>query len=180
MQINGRDNRMRKGYLLNEMLVVIAVLAITLGLSTKLLKGVISDIPKMQKDFQSNVSINHMLDTLQNDIETATALPKKTAKLESNGKTLLIALDGSVLVYTLEDDNIVKSKIGSADQPLPEIIDTWHVPNAKVSWKAWGNDSSNAVEVTTYIERNRHGKLEKKLKNSHVYFVGLRQKLMGR
>lgn len=180
MQRNGRDNRMRKGYLLNEMLVVIAVLAITLGLSTKLLKGVVSDIPKMQKDFQSNVSTNHMLDKLQNDIEAATALPKKTAELESNEKTLLIALDDSILVYTLEDDKIVKSKIGSADQTQPEIIDTWHAPNAKVSWKVWQNHDNNAIEVTTYIERNRHGKLEKKLKNSHVYFVGLRQKLTDR
>ena len=171
---------MRKGYLLNEMLVVIAVLAITLGLCTKLLKGVISDIPKMQKDFQSNVSINHMLDRLQNDIEAAIALPKKTAKLDSDEKTLLIALDDSVLVYTLEDDRIVKSKIGPADQTKLEIIDTWHAPNAKVSWKVWRNHGNNAIEVTTYIERNRHGKLKKKLKNSHVYFVGLRQKLMGR
>lgn len=179
MHRNGRSNKMRKGYLLNEMLVVIAVLAITLGLCTKLLRGVISDIPKMQKDFQSSFSVNDMLDKLQTDIEGAVALPKETAKLKSDEKTLLIAMEDSVLVYYLEDDNVIKSKILPGSPTESELVTKWHIPNAKISWKTWGDDDYTAIEVTTYIERNIQGNVRKKLKNSHVYFVGLKQKLMG-
>jgi hypothetical protein len=49
----------------------------------------------------------------------------------------------------------------------------WSVPNAVVQWHVWRNNGKGyAVEVKTYVKQKLREKWQKKLANSHLYFVG--------
>lgn len=160
----------RKGYTLIEVIIMLGVLAVVTGLCTKAFRVIIIDIPQMHKDFQVNVTVSHMLRRLQNDIETAKSLPDNIGGLQSGDDVLLIETDDGVIVYRFNDGKVSKDKVVPG-----EDVDMWNVPRADISWKVWKKGGAGyAVEVTRSIKRRVLGNWQKKLKNSHVYFVGIR------
>lgn len=56
-----------------------------------------------------------------------------------------------------------------------EVGDTrvWSVPHAKVKWQVWVEKGKGyAVQVKSHIEHEVRGHWERKMANSHLYFVG--------
>ncbi|RKY12254.1 MAG: hypothetical protein DRP65_01860 [Planctomycetota bacterium] len=160
----------RKGYMLIEVIIMLSILAVVTGLCARTFRIVIVDIPQMHKDIQANVTVSHMLRRLQNDIETAKSLPDNIGPLQSGDEVLLIGTEDGVIVYRLNGGKVTKDKAVSG-----EDIDMWNVPRADISWKVWKKGGAGyAVEVTRSIKRKVLGCWEKKLKNSHVYFLGIR------
>ena len=166
----------RKGYSLIEVIIMLSVLAMVTGLCAKAFRVIIVDIPQMHKDFQVNITVSYMLRRQQNDIETAKSLPDNIGSLQSGDEILLIETGDGVIGYRLGEDKVTKVKVVSGEDSGMQEAYTWSVPRASIEWKvSKRNGKAEAVEVTRSIKRKVFGHWENKLKNSHVYFVGIRQ-----
>ena len=78
-----------------------------------------------------------------------------------------------MISYQLKDDKVLKYNLTDNQPNIAEEQKVWSVPNAKVQWKVWRKDMSGyAVEVRTHIDYKLKRHLEKKMANSHLYFVG--------
>ena len=166
----------RKGYALLEVIIMLSVLALVTGLLTKAFRVIIVDIPQMYEDFQVNVTVSYMLRRLQNDIETAKSLPDNIGPLQSGDEILLIESNDGVIAYRLDEGKVAKDKVVPGEDVDMQNVYVWNVPRADISWKVWKKRGAGyAVEVTRSIKRKGLGLWEKKLQNSHVYFVGTRR-----
>ena len=165
---------MRKGWALTETIVLILVLAITLSIFAGPLRLLLADMPRLQKDFQTNVSVLDMLRQLRTDVDAAVKLPEAAANNKAGQQLLLIETLEGVIRYKLTAEEIIRSKTDSYENQKLRDKDVWQMPNAKINWKLWKrNGKGYAIEVTTGIEHTILGHREKKLQNSHVFFVGV-------
>ena len=94
------------------------------------------------------------------------------------GNRLLIKLADSVVCYQLKDGQVRRCKVTDEGELDSKGAGIWPVPNAKMNWRVQRKDGKAiAVEVDTHIEYELRGRCEKKMANSHLYFVGLFEKL---
>ncbi len=167
---------MRKGFTLVEMLVVIIVLPFVMLVLDGLFSTLIRDIPRSYRVMQENTSLLSMLEQMQQDIDKAKGLPESFDEYTTSNKLLLIELAEGMICYQLEDDKartVRRSSLASRVTGDESRITVWSVPHAKVEWQVWRKDGGGyAVEVKTHIEHKIQGHWQKKMVNSHLYFVG--------
>ncbi|MBC8470697.1 MAG: hypothetical protein H8D56_14590 [Planctomycetes bacterium] len=165
---------MRKGFSLVEVLTVVIVLPFIMIVLDGLFRTLIKDIPRSYQVVQANTSLLSMLREMQKDIDKAKGLPETYNEYTAGDKMLLIDLPEGMICYQLKDDKVLRYNL-TDNQPNNALQQkVWSVPNAKIQWKVWRNNTSGyAAEVQTHIEYKIRGKhLEKKMANSHLYFVG--------
>jgi len=173
---------MRKGFTLVEMLVVITIIPFVSVALAGLFTTIISDIPRSYRVTQENTNLLSMLRQMHKDIDTAKGLPESFEERTTNNELLLIELADGMICYQLKDGEVLRRKLTDAQQgssePSPrrglgEDTTVWSVPHAKVQWQVWKKDGGGyAVEVKTHIEHKVRGNWQKKMANSHLYFVG--------
>jgi prepilin-type N-terminal cleavage/methylation domain-containing protein len=178
---------MRKGFTLVELLVVIIVLPFLMLVLNDLFRTLIKDIPRSYRVVQENTSLLSMLEQMQKDIDKAKGLPESFGEYTTGDKVLLIELAEGMICYQLKDEKVLRSSLGSRVTGDESRITVWSIPHAKVEWQVWRKDRSGpptagfdrnpallgAVEVKTHIEHKIRGEhWEKKMANSHLYFVG--------
>jgi prepilin-type N-terminal cleavage/methylation domain-containing protein len=178
---------MRKGFTLVEVLIVVIVLPFMMLVLDDFFRTLIKDIPRSYQVVQENASLLSMLEQMQKDIDRAKGLPESFDEYISGDKLLLIELAEGMICYQLKDKKVLRRKLTDNQQspPAAGIIQNpallsalgqtvWSVPNAKVEWQVWRKDGDGyAVEVKTHIEHKIRGDhWEKKMANSHLYFVG--------
>ena len=163
---------MRKGFTLVEVLVVIVVLPFIMLVLGGLFSTLIRDIPRSYRVVQENTSLLSMLEQMQQDIDKAKGLPESFDGHTASGELLLIELADIVICYQLKDDKVLRRKLTDNQQSNDEEEIVWTVPHANVTWQVWRKGKSGyAVEVQTHIEHKVGGHWEKKMANSHLYFV---------
>jgi prepilin-type N-terminal cleavage/methylation domain-containing protein len=163
---------MRKGFTLVEILVVIIVLPFVMLVLDGLFSTLIRDIPRSYRVVQENTSLLSMLEQMQQDINKAKGLPESFDEYTTSNKLLLIELTEGMICYQLKDDKVLRSKLTDNQQSNAGERRVWSVPHAKVEWQVWRKDKGGyAVEVKTHIEHKVGGNWEKKMANSHLYFV---------
>ena len=161
---------MRKGFTIPEMFGVIVLLAFATLWFGPVFAILLRDIPRSYRLVQEHTTMLNILQQMRSDIETAKALT------ESSGQLLAEGPDG-VVCYRLSDGKAVRSKQNSAASGNIEDETIWSVPHAKIRWAVWKkNDKGYAAEVEAYLEYYAGENLQKKMANSHLYFVGARQK----
>ena len=164
---------MRKGFALVEMLAVIIILPFVLVVLAGLFTTIISDIPRSYRVIQANTSLLSMLRQMQGDIDAAKQLPESFGQYATDDELLLIKLADGMICYQLKDDKVLRRKLTNTQEGSGGGTAVWSVPHAKVEWQVWRKDSGGyAVQVKTHIEHKVRGNLEKKMANSHLYFVG--------
>jgi type II secretory pathway pseudopilin PulG len=164
---------MRKGFFLVELVVVIAVITLVSVPLARLSTATFRDIPRSYRAINSNTSILNALKQIQKDVNAAKGFPKSFGAYTANNETLLIKLTDNIICYQLKDSQILKLKLANTNAGNAEEITRWPVPKAKVEWQVWRkNNKGYAVEVRTCIEQKSGDRLEKKMANSHLYFVG--------
>jgi prepilin-type N-terminal cleavage/methylation domain-containing protein len=164
---------MRKGFTLVEVLVVLAVLPFLMIVFGGLFNTLIKDIPRSHRVVQENTSLLSMLDRIQKDIDKAKGLPESFGEYTAGDKLLLIELAEGMICYQLKDDKVLRHKLTDNQQSNALEQTVWSVPHAKVEWQVRRkNGGGYALEVQTHIEHIVQGHLEKKMANSHLYFVG--------
>lgn len=164
---------MRKGFTLVEVLVVLAVLPFMMIVFGGLFNTLIKDIPRSHRVVQENTSLLSMLDWIQKDIDQAKGLPESFDEYITSDKLLLIELAEGMVCYQLKDDKVLRYTLTDSQQSNALEQTVWSVPHAKVEWQVRRkNGGGYAVEVQTHIEHIVHGRWEKKMANSHLYFIG--------
>ena len=165
---------MRKGFTLIELLVVVIILPFFAVIIDGLFRTLIKDIPRSHRVVQENTTVLSSLDQMQKDIDKALGLPESFKGYASGDKLLLIELpDNSVICYQLKDDKVIRYQLKADQQGDITEKTVWLVPHAKVNWRVQRKDGNGyAVEVQTHIEHEVLGHLEKKMANSHLYFLG--------
>ena len=164
---------MRKGFTITEVLIAVIVLPFMILILDGLFKTLIKDIPRSYKVVQINTSLLSMLKEIQQDIDKAKELPKTYKEYTAGDRVLLIDLPQGMICYQIKDDKVLRLNL--TDDTKDNVAETkyWSLPHAQVLWKVWRKDTRGyAVEVRTHIEHVVHGHLERKMANSHLYFVG--------
>lgn len=163
---------MRKGFTLAEMVALIVVFTfISLALAP-IFATLITDIPGSYRVFQENTSVLNMLKQMRSDIDAAEQLPQSFAGLRTDDELLLIKSADGCIWYQLEEGKVLRGRLTETGRDIGEDKVAWSVPKAKVEWQVWRkNGAAYAVEVRTHIKHNYRGWQQKKMANSHVYFV---------
>ncbi|HUW20391.1 MAG TPA: prepilin-type N-terminal cleavage/methylation domain-containing protein [Sedimentisphaerales bacterium] len=165
---------MRKGFTLVEILVVIAVLAAALVALAPVFRTLISDIPRSYRVSQANTSMADMLEQMGRDIDAAKRLPESFGGLARDDRTLLIELTDGVICYQLEEDKVVRRMATDGRQGEGEDATVWLAPKGRIAWQVWQKEGKDyAVEVQSHIDYAAGGRIEKRMANSHVYFLGV-------
>ena len=162
----------RKAFAINEMLFMIPVVIVLMMMCTKPLRILTGELRQDQRDLQANVSVNHMLRRMREEIGRATGLSEQAGGRRAGGGVLLIESVNGIVCYEHIDDKVIKSIVGAERDEPAGHTDIWKVAHAEIDWKIQKRDGEGyAVEVITSINRISGGHLHKKLQNSHVFFV---------
>jgi len=168
----------RKGFTLVEILVVIVIIPFAAFALDRLLMALLTDIPRTSAVVQVNTTLLDMLKQLRKDIDKATGLPKSFAGHIESDELLLIEWPDSLICYQLKDGRVIRSKLTDTQKNGSEDARVWSVPNTTVQWRVWRkNGEGYAVEVETHVKQKLRAKWQKKMANSHLYFVGLLERL---
>ena len=163
---------MRKGFSLVEVLVLIVVLPFVAIVLDKLFVNIVQDIPRLSKVLEKNTTVLHMLDQMQSDIDNAEGLPDSVGQRVAGEELLLIELKDGTVAYELENGRVLRRRIGEAEQSEGESATQWLVPDAAIKWRRWKKENvAYAVEVETHIGHKLRRAIQKKMANSHVYFL---------
>jgi len=164
---------MRRGFSLTEMLVLVAVFAAVLLVFAPVFSTLFNHIPRSYRVAQENTKLLDMLGRMRRDIEAASQVPQSFGEYKQDEKSLLIESAQGVIRYQLDDGRVLRYKVTDAQQQGSGNPMVWSVPNARIEWAVWKKDGRGyAVEVRTYIDYPVGRRSEKKLANSHVYFMG--------
>lgn len=163
---------MRKGFTIIELLILIIVIPFVLVIIDGLFRTLMTEIPWSYRIVQENTTVLNMLEQLHQDIDKAKGLPKSFAGRTASDELLLIAAADGVICYQIEDGQAARRMLTGAQYNNAAQERVWSVPNARVKWTVWTKDGEgHAVETRTYIEHEIRRRTEKKLANSHVYFL---------
>ena len=172
---------MRKGFSLVELLVVMVVFASVSVAFVPVFTMFIRDIPRSYGVVQANTTLLSVLKQMQKDIDTAKQLPESFEGYATNDELLLIELSDGMICYQFKDDTAFRRRLIDARKGIGEDATVWSVPHGKMEWQVWRRSTDRcgyAVEVKTHIEHEIRGRLERKMANSHLYFVGVSRKLL--
>jgi len=166
---------MRKGFTFSEMVALLAILTFVSLIFAPVFATLITDIPGSYRVVQENTSVLSMLKQMRTDIDAAKQLPLSFAGHPADDKVLLIESKDGYICYELKDGKVLRRSLSRQRRPREgtrEDKTVWSVPNAKVEWQVWRkNTKGYAVEVKTHVEQNVPGGPQKKMANSHLYFV---------
>lgn len=150
---------MKKGYSITEMLVVLAILAVIALPLSKLSKVVIYDIPRSLKLYESNTSILNFVQFIRRDVNSS-------GKLLKDGNQLMIEGGDKKINYIFEEGQVTRNVSGE-----DEI--KWEIPQGKIEWEIWEEKGQGvAVEIRKWVELKKHGRADKRIENSYVFFAG--------
>lgn len=153
---------MRKGYILIEILFVIAIFGLIIASMDRFFRVIAIEIPKDNRLVGENVVLLNAARYIKADVIDATALSERKTTIPS----LEIQKSGNAVTYRFED-----GKISRKDNFGKEI--TWPVPHSKIEMRIWEkNKKGYAVELITYIEDKEIGHNRKKMANNYVFFAG--------
>ncbi len=162
---------MRKGYLLVEILVVLAVMAMVGGIFDRFWLTFAFDLPRDSRLIQENTTLNNVVSHIRVDVVSA-----KTLSESVNGpdepNTLLMGMSDGVISYKFSDGRIFRSFVGGATSAASGDM-VWLVPHGWIEWQVWSKGTAGyAVEVRTCIEDKNFGQIRKKMANSNLFFAG--------
>lgn len=137
-----------------------------------LFNSLLTEVPRLWDNVQQNATMLNMLSQMQQDIDKAIALPQSQGQFVSNSQLLLIEQKDALIGYEIVNEQVVRRilNITQTDTAEPRI---WLLPDAKIQWIVLKNNgNAYAVEVRNHIEYQKGRRLENKMANSHLYFIG--------
>ena len=165
---------MRKGFTLVEILVVVIILAFLIFLTDGLFTTLLAEIPRSYRIAQESITLQNLLEQIQQDMDKASGLPKSFEGLTTDDKQILIELPDGVICFQQKDEQIIRRKLTDGPQDRVEEKRAWSLPSTKVEWTIREKDTQGiAVELKTHIEYKTRGRWRKTTANSHVYYGGV-------
>ena len=165
---------MRKGFTLVEMLVVIIILPFVFVLLDGLFVTLLGEVPKSYHIAQESITLQNMLEQMQQDVDKAKGLPASFAGHMVNDKQILINVPEGIICYQQKDGQIIRRILTGPEQDNFSDERAWSLPHTKIQWHVWKKDEQGyAVEVKTHIEYKTEGRWKKTMANSHLYYGGV-------
>jgi prepilin-type N-terminal cleavage/methylation domain-containing protein len=194
---------MRKGFTLTEMMVVIIILPFVMFLLDGLFGTLLTEIPRSCRMAQQGSMLLGLLEQINRDVGEAKSLPAEFAGRTAGDGLLLVELPEGVIGYQIEEGHVTRSKLTSATPGEPEQERVWSIPNSKIEWQVWQKDGAPslslrarpelvegtparagpngadrvlggyAVEVKSHVELKVHGRMEKKMARTHLFYGGV-------
>jgi hypothetical protein len=150
---------MRKGYLLVEILVVLAILVVISIPLNKFIRLLAFDVPKSARRIESNTSLLNLLNCMQFDIVSA-------CRVHTAGKNMLIMqMADETVSYTFSEDKTIRSTTDSNMLP-----DEWVIPGGRIDFEIQQVNDTPAVSVTKYVEAKTYRGIEKKMEETYLFF----------
>lgn len=166
--------KLRKGFTLVELLVVVTVIPIAAIALNRLFTAFIRDIPRSSEVVYENTTVLNMLKQMRKDIDKAINLPQSFKEHTAGDELLLIEQPDGVICYQIKRGQVLRYKLMDTKEAGVEDEESWSVPNAEIMWQVWRKEGKGfAVEISTYVKQKLREKLQKKMANSHIYFVGI-------
>jgi prepilin-type N-terminal cleavage/methylation domain-containing protein len=155
---------MRKGYMLVELLVAIAILAIISIPMSEFTKLLVFDIPMSVKHIEANTSLLDVIASLKSDICSS-------FKLQRDSKNrLIMQMTDETVCYTFGEDKISRSTTDGNDPP-----DEWMIPGGRIDFEIQQINDTPAVSVTKYVEVKTYRGIEKKMAETYLFFPNVFQ-----
>ncbi len=166
--MNGPMNRRRsRGYSLVQLLIVIMTLPMLFVILDKMFWEIALDLPKSSQVVSQNERLMKCLESVEQDMVDAVALPATHGQWQQNDKTLLIQLPETLVAYVLSERGVSRQVLEPEDRDAKRM---WPIPLARVQWTCQpDNGHATRVEVNTGVLHVRRKKQQ--LKNSRVFFV---------
>ena len=165
----------RRGYMLVELIVAIAILTAVSGVLSSLFQTLLADVPRNFRAFNSERTVQALLGRMQSDMNKARLLPSSAGKKTAGDDMLLISLPEGTVAYSKREGRIVRFalKDETTDPNSPRSYEMFFfIPRARVNWQVWRkNERGYALEVRTAIEPKFAGGVRRILANSHVFFM---------
>lgn len=157
----------RKGFTLIEILMMLSIMTVLMFVTAGPTRTLIRDIPRLQKDIETDTVISNIVKTISKDVEAATDAELIGPAAEDAIGTLSLKTDQGNIFYDFKEEQVTRS-VGSIDE-APSI---WKIKYGNINWQIIQRDKFKTVEIKTSIQRKINGKLKNMLKKSHLYFVG--------
>jgi len=159
---------MRKGFALIQMLSVIITLPVIMLLYNGLFRTLFHEIPHASGVVQENTTLLHLLRHIAEDIDNAKQLSLSPAGQAANPNTLLIEHQDATITYEFKNGKATRREPTGSRRDAT----VWSIPNAEIKWRILRRDGAGyALEVKTHIKHFLREKPQKKMANSHLYFV---------
>ncbi len=166
----------RRGVTLLELLAMLPLLAAASLLSARLGMAVVQDIPRASRAMGTHDVLLNMIDSLQQDVDAAASLPESIGGRKTGEKLLVLQFPDGMVSYEGGPDEVIRRKYqaGSGDAQdvgamTSEVIDSWSLPNAKVSFqRRMLTDSAYAVEVHTSVQIFMEGAAQERFVSSRL------------
>ena len=165
---------MRKGTMLVEMLVVLAVTAtVSIALSA-LFRTLLSDIPRTYQTFNTNHTIQMIIQQIRSDVETSISLSQSSDDQSADEELLLMELPEGVIAYQKNEDRLIRYTFNIDPNSSQYQEKIWHEPQADIQWRLRKRKDKNyAVEVSTSVEYKTSGRTRNLLANSYIFFMNV-------
>jgi type II secretory pathway pseudopilin PulG len=153
----------RKGMMLLELLIAIALVTAVLAASTGIFVSLVGGMARDTRTVATDRTIDHMLARLRQDVRGARAVMKW------NGipwQEVGLGPGGAVTVsYAVADGNVIRTPSGGGPQ------ECWAVPDATIQLRLWpSEDNCRALEVLTSVGETDNGVVRQKLSRTHLLF----------
>jgi hypothetical protein len=163
---------MRKGYLLVEMIVVIAVLVMVMVTLDQFFRTIIYELPRDSRLVQEDVVLLNAVKNIGADVASAKAVSQKADGPNETPSLVIQQADG-VVNYEFENGRILRRKSGPVQTSLPDEK-TWSIPHGKIELRVLNEKrGADAVEIMSCIEYQDLGKTRRKMANSFLFFAGM-------
>lgn len=164
---------MRRAFLLVEMLAILAGLTAMLVIVGRLYRTTLYEIPVAYRKLQSHCMMLDLLSRIRRDISLAKGVTLFHTTSDANQDALAIELSDSRVCYEFDDASVVR--LARVDDRAGNLEPTasWNIPRLGLKWQIWKRDGEPyAVEFQTYVSQRSGSIIDKKLANSHIFFIG--------
>jgi competence protein ComGF len=160
-----------RGYLLNEMLLNLALISLVLLVSVEPLRTLIRDLQQTHQDYQTQCTARNMLNLLRRDIQQSRRMVVYESDIRTGGNLLYLQQEGEILLYQLTDGLVTRLSVSEQ----PGLDQEWKLPRLRIDWKPRADPDGRfgALEITTRIQRDVPGKRKQFLRNAEVMFLDL-------
>jgi hypothetical protein len=162
---------MRKGYLLVEMIVVMAIMTMLMVSMDRFFMVFTHELPKDSRLVQENIILLDAVSHIRADVASADTVSQKP---DSGGETPLLVIHRPdyEIYYEFGKGQIIRRQVGLTKAATPQEI-KWSLPHGKIETRVLNSKGAGcAVEIITCIEDYDFSHRRQKLANNYLAFTG--------
>ncbi|MFP4055166.1 MAG: hypothetical protein ACLFV7_15005 [Phycisphaerae bacterium] len=166
---------MRKGFTLEEVLVVLPLLGAVLILSGRIFKLAVTDVPRSDRALNTRRVAEGMLTRLRQDVSAASNAGL-SAEEEEDPQQLTLTVDGRQVVYLIASGKVTR-RVAAPDgrEPGPTGETNWELPNAKLLLKLRPLNDRPAVEADFFVNIWFDSVKQPRLRTRHLWLIGIEE-----